>query len=144
MQLTSELFAQLLRTGNSGPEAALANDRRRTPRTPLELDAMLMPFSDRFAAENIEVPVRDISRGGFSFIHDGHLPLGEQFALLLPETSGRPLAVLCTIAWWQPLESGLNAIGATFSRVLREGLSGLPILLENEPPDPINDARAAS
>lgn len=96
-----------------------------------------MPFSDRFALETIVAPIRDISRGGFGFLHERQIPLGEQFALVLPEKSGPPLVILCTVAHWQPLAGDLFAIGARFCRVLRAGQTDLPLILE----DPVSGER---
>lgn len=100
----------------------------------MTVQAALMPFSDRFALETIVAPVRNVSRGGFGFLHERQIPLGEQFALVLPEASGRPLVILCTVAYWQPLADDLFSIGARFCRVLRAGTVNLPLILE----DPIS------
>lgn len=140
MLLTSELFSQLVSLADSQPSQPAQKDRRRSPRSPAKLEATLMPFSDRFGGENLEVPLRDLSRGGFGFFHDRPVPLGEQFALLLPETSGRPLVLLCVVAYWQPLGDGRFSIGARFCRILREQPHQLPLLLE----DPDSGERAAS
>jgi len=129
--MTAELFQQIVGELSSSAPETLAEDRRRSARAAMELSATLMPFSEQIAKENLQVPIRDLSRGGFAFLHDRRLPLGEQFALLLHESSGRPLAILCTIAWWQPLEDGFYAIGAKFSQVLRKNNAGLPLLLED-------------
>ena len=141
MQLTAEDFRSAV-SANGSP--ASPEDKRRAPRIPSELWATLMPFSDRFSTENIEVPLRDLSRGGFGFLHDRRLPLGEQFALLLPESDGHPVVILCTIAYWQPLEDGFFAIGARFCRVLRRQNSGLPLILEDPESGEITDTRVAS
>ena len=137
MLLTSELFSQLLTPADPQPTQ---NDRRRSPRSPAMLEATLMPFSDRFGSENVEVPLRDLSRGGFGFFYERPVPLGEQFALLLPESSGRPLVLLCVVAFWQALGDGRFSIGARFCRVLREQQHQLPLLLE----DPDSGECAAS
>ncbi|HSU68054.1 MAG TPA: PilZ domain-containing protein, partial [Tepidisphaeraceae bacterium] len=81
--------------------------------------------------ETIVAPIRDISQGGFKFLHDHPVPLGEQFALVLPEEGGHTIAILCTVAYWQPLAEGLFAIGARFCQVLREGQAGLPLIFED-------------
>ena len=141
MQLTAEDF----RSTVSAPEPVAApDDKRRAPRTSLDVCATLMPFSQRFATENIDVPVRDLSRGGFGFLHDRRLPLGEQFALLLPESEGHPIVILCTVAYWQPLQEGFFAIGARFCRVLRQRNAGLPLILEDPDSGEITDTRIAS
>lgn len=134
MHLTAELFGQLIGEMASLTANSEGEDRRRSPRATLELSATLMPFSEQIATQNLEVPIRDLSRGGFAFLHERRLPLGEQLALLLPEASGGPLAILCTVAWWQPLADGFYAIGAKFSQILREH-PNLPLLLE-EPDEP--------
>jgi len=141
MQLTADDFRSTVCVPD-GPSQT--GDKRRAPRKPLDLWATLMPFSDRFAAENIEVPLRDLSRGGFGFLHDRRLPLGEQFALLLPETGGAPIVILCTVAYWQPLEDGFFAIGARFCRVLRQQYAGLPLILEDPDSGEVTDTRIAS
>ena len=46
--------------------------------------------------------------------------LDEQFVLLLPSEEGE-VAVLCGVAYWQPLGENLFAVGAKFHRVLRQG-----------------------
>ena len=105
-------------------------EQRRTPRTRIDVLATLLPFSDRFASHGFTVPVRDLSRGGFRFLHERPVPLGEHFGLLLPAASGRPIVVLCTIAYWQPLDRGLYAVGARFCRILRATETGLQLMLE--------------
>ena len=133
MELTAELFREIVETPKTESETGqrVGREHRKTPRTRTTRQAALMPFSDRFALETIVAPVRDISRGGFGFLHDHQLPLGEQFALVLPETSGRPIVILCTVAHYQPLAEDLYAIGARFCRVLREGEMGLPLIFED-------------
>jgi hypothetical protein len=143
MQITAESFQQMVGELTSLAPGPSAEDRRRSRRTALDLSATLMPFSEQIAKENLEVPIRDLSRGGFAFLHDRRLPLGEQFALLLHESSGKPLAILCTIAWWQPLDDGFYAIGAKFCRLLRKNNANLPLLLEDVT-EPNQSARAVS
>lgn len=135
-----DLTAQTLRRICSQPAEPARGERReqrRTPRTRTSLRAALMPFSDNLALEPIVAPIRDISCGGFGFLHERQVPLGEQFALVLPEESGAPLVILCTVAYYQPLANDLFAIGARFSRVLRAGQTDLPLDFE----DPVSGQR---
>lgn len=131
----TEFTAQTLRQALDFPELqpgdVIEPDQRRSPRTPLDLRATLLPFSEQFSSEPLVVPLRDLSPGGFRFLHDRQLPLGQQFALLLPEASSRPIVILCTVAYWQPLAKDLFAIGAKFCQVLRQGELGLPLVLED-------------
>jgi hypothetical protein len=134
--LSADGFRQII-NGSTAPIGADRGEQRRTARTRTSVQAALMPFSDRFALETIIAPIRDISRGGFGFLHERPIPLGEQFALVLSEASGRPLVILCTVAYWQPLAGDLFAIGARFCRVLRAGQNDLPLLFE----DPVSGQR---
>lgn len=139
-ELTADVFRRIIESPQAPAAERAGRELRRTPRTRLAMRAALLPFSDRFALETIVAPIRNLSRGGFGFLHDRQVPLGEQFALVLPETSGRPIVVLCTVAYWQPLAEKLYSIGARFCRVLREGEAGLPLILE----DPVSGARVDS
>jgi hypothetical protein len=136
-ELTAETFRRTVEVPPVAQNTAGPHEQRRTPRTRASLQAALMPFSDRFALETIVAPIRDISRGGFGFLHERPVPLGEQFALVLPEQAGTPLVILCTVAYWQPLARDLFAIGARFCRVLRAGQTDLPLIFE----DPVSGER---
>lgn len=138
--LTADAFRRIVETRAASAAEGGKREQRRAPRTRTSVRAALMPFSDRFALQTIVAPVRDISRGGFGFLHERPIPLGEQFALVLPESSGRPLVVLCTVAYWQPLAEDLFAIGARFCRVLRASQTDLPLNFE----DPVSGERIES
>ena len=147
MELTAEILRRIVDSPADSAAADLRAEReqRRTPRTRLNLQVTLMPFSEHFASDNVVAPLRDLSRGGFGFLSDRSVPLGEQFAMLLPEvSSGRPIVVLCTVTYWQPLDDNLYSIGARFCRVLRQGEVGLPLILEDATSGEISAARLAS
>jgi hypothetical protein len=134
MELTAELLRRVIETpSNPEPSASWTErEQRRTPRTRLTMHAALMPFSERFSLQTVVAPIRDLSRGGFGFLHDREIPLGEQFAMIVPEdASGRPIVLLCTVAYYQPLAKGLVAIGARFCKVLRQGTADLPLDFED-------------
>lgn len=139
MNLSTELFEQIaaslshnMRGGASseaarpGADGAIAiaahNEQRRDPRVPAESDriARLIPLTDAIAPEPIDVILRDVAPGGARFLHAGRIPLDEQFVLLLPSTEG-PVSILCGVAYWQPVAENLFAIGARFTRVIRQG-----------------------
>ena len=144
-ELTADLFRQIIESSQPPGGERSGSDMRRTPRTPLDVRATLLPFSERFASDTtLSAPVRDLSRGGFGFLHDQPLPLGEQFALLLPEQSGKPIVILCTITYWRPLAKALYAIGARFSRVLRDEHAGLPLVVQDAVSGELQELRKAS
>jgi hypothetical protein len=140
-ELTAEVLRRTLESPKAGASQRGGREQRRAPRTRLAMRAALLPFSERLALETIDAPVQDLSRGGFGFLHDRQVPLGEQFALVLPEASGRPIVILCMVSYWQPLAENLYKIGARFCRVLREGEAGLPLLLEDPVSGEITEAR---
>lgn len=145
MQLTASLLRQLMDLPAETSQAESTADKRRSPRVKMDLHAVLLPFSERISDQNLEVSIRDISRGGISFLHSCRLPLGEQFGLVLPdEGDAQPVVILCTIAYWQPLTSGEFTIGARFCRVLRSNGAGLSLLLEDAVSGAITDSRVAS
>ena len=144
MQLTASLFRELVDMPSESPSGLQGPDKRRSPRLRTDVQATLLPFSERVSPQNLRVTIRDISRGGLSFVNEVRMPLGEQFGLVLPDGEAQPIVILCTIAYWQPLTSGEFAIGARFCKVLRSHVGDLPLLLEDAESGAITDARRAS
>jgi hypothetical protein len=130
MELSGELFEQIVTSLAAGAATTLPNvattaatqEQRRGPR--LSPDGVarvrLIPLTDSIAPGPIDVRVQDVSPGGVRFIHPTRVSLDERFVLLLPSEEGE-IAVLCGVAYWQPLAKDLFAIGAKFTRVLRQG-----------------------
>jgi hypothetical protein len=129
MQLDGALFEQLaaaMEAGVAAPAegtAAASKDepRRREPRVSVSARARatVIPLSDTLAAAPFEVSVQDLSAGGIGFLHTDRIRLDEQFVVLLPG-GGDSVAVLCQVAYYQPLPNRLYAVGAEFVRVLRQ------------------------
>ena len=94
----------------------LAESRRREARVGVAARVTLIPVTDSLAPTPFEVPLRDLSAGGIGFLHTHRIGLDEQFVVLLPDG----LAVLCRVAYYQPLAERLFAVGAKFVRVLRQ------------------------
>jgi hypothetical protein len=49
------------------------------------------------------------------------MPTGGQFVLELPQTSGEPVRILCSVVHSKPTGEGPFSIGAEFTCVIREG-----------------------
>jgi hypothetical protein len=96
-------------------------EHRRGPRVAGRGRVMVIPFDDALGLMPFQVTVRDLAPGGLGFLHRRKIDLDTQFVVLLPAAESGPLAVLCTVAYWQPLAADRFAIGAKFVRVLREG-----------------------
>jgi hypothetical protein len=133
MNLSTELFQQVMTSLAAGdatnlPSITLKSDdpgseQRRGPRFAADGGSRvrLIPLTDSFAPGPLDVNVRDISPGGVRFEHAGRIHLDEQFVLLLPTPDDGDLAILCGVAYWQPIASDSVAVGAKFNRILRQG-----------------------
>ncbi|MDB5354753.1 MAG: hypothetical protein JWN24_1206 [Phycisphaerales bacterium] len=126
MDLSADQLAQIVFSLGAAPSSEVGADQRRRPRAELDARVDLIPLSDQSNPAAISVKVRDLSPSGIGFLHDRQMALDEQFALLLPRDGDTPAVVLCTVAFWQPLARDLFAIGARFTRILRDG--GIPAL----------------
>ena len=158
MQLPRTWFEQAVTTlesaGTSAPQPSSgppALQRRREPRVGVCANVTLVPLTEGegngsgLSAGPIDVPLRDLSPGGFRFLHAEAIPLDTQFVALLPHAD-ESLALLCRVAYYQPLGERLFAVGAKFVRVLRRpagaGNDDAAIPLPSVPPAPRR--RAAS
>jgi hypothetical protein len=143
MNLPPDLFEQIV-GGLSGPPAEpVASDAPTAPAAPpappadaaeagraeqrsgrrvgVRARVMVLPLTEQLAALPFAVAVRDLSPGGFGFLHRRKIDLDEQFVVMLPAGPGASVAVLCSVAYWQPVAEGVYAVGARFQRVLRRG-----------------------
>jgi hypothetical protein len=148
MQLSGALFEQITSSLSGEPSArADGSDgaqRRREPRVGVRAQVTVIPLTDSFAAAPFEVPVRDLSAGGIGFIHTSKIGLDEQFVVLLPE-GRQSVAVLCQVAYYQPLADGVYGVGARFLRVLRQpAAADADAVLPLPTPEPAVIRRAAS
>lgn len=143
MDLSAEQFAQIVTSLDTEPQAQTGENQRRRPRAELDTQASLIPLSDHSAPGAVSVKVRDLSPSGIGFLHDRRMGLDEQFALLLPRDGDTPAVVLCTVAFWQPLARNLFAIGARFTRILRDGgIPALPIEIHEPAAAALTEGRA--
>jgi hypothetical protein len=126
--LSDELFEQIVTTLAAGAETDLPSiapprdEQRKARRATLErgTTVRLIPLTDSMAPGAVDVTLRDLAPGGAGFLYPVRVGLDEQFVLLLPSEDGE-VAVLCGVAYWQPLGPDCFAIGAKFNRVLRQG-----------------------
>ena len=125
-----------------------AGGQRRSVRVPVTTRLTMVPFAtgaeglagfefpvDRTGslriplADPVSVPVRDLSRGGVRFMTPRRLALDTPFVLLLPPNglkmggtgggTASPIAIECTVTYWQPIQRDLFAIGGQFIRELK-------------------------
>jgi hypothetical protein len=144
MMLSENLFDGVLTAlGAEWSAVPPSGGGRREPRVSAGGRVIIVPCPEGVDAGQkppLSVPMRDLSRGGVRFLMPRRLPLDTQFVLLLPKspeappvkgpspagvtkktTPVAPLAVECTVIYWQPLARELFAIGGQFTRVLSSG-----------------------
>jgi hypothetical protein len=131
MNLSTELFEQVVASLSPAAEVgspataagpSVQGEQRRDPRVTAGGGSRvrLIPLTDSLAPAPMDVTLRDVAPGGARFLHNSRIPLDEQFVLMLPAADG-PVAVLCGVAYWQPVADNVFAIGAKFHRVIRQG-----------------------
>jgi hypothetical protein len=128
MNLSDELFEQIVASLAAGgvttlPDITLeSDDKRRGKRFSADpgTTVRLIPLTDALSPGPVDVALRDVAPGGARFLFPARVGLDEQFVLVLPSEEGQ-VAILCGVAYWQPVGPDVFAIGAKFNRVLRQG-----------------------
>jgi hypothetical protein len=126
MQLPCAWFEQIVEaldgTAPDGAGAAAPDRRRREPRVGVRAPVTLIPLTNDagLGAAPVAVHVRDLSAGGIGFLHSTKISLDAQFVALLPHGAGDSVAVLCEVAYYQPMGEKVFSVGARFVRVLRQ------------------------
>jgi hypothetical protein len=123
MNLSAKQFAEILSgLGNDVRDPSFAgSDKRRAHRVHLNNRVTIIPDVKGEDAQAIGVELSDFSPRGIRFLHLRTLPVGGQFVLELPQTSGEPVRMLCSVVHARPTPQGPFAIGAEFTCVLRPG-----------------------
>ena len=140
MELPRIWFERIVETLDAAPAGAAdgaqqpppGEQRRRGPRVGVRASVTLIPLTDRQSLGPLPITatLRDLSGGGIGFFHPTRLNLDEQFVALLPHGEDS-IAVLCQVAYYQPLGERAYAVGARFVRVLRQpaGDAADPVVL---------------
>ena len=116
MNVSLDLFHEIVTTLQ--PQGgALTGENRREPRVRLGGAIKLIPAPDALT-EPVEVQLRDLSASGIGFLYPEKMQLDGQVVALLPTRSGVPVAILCTIAYYEPLGENLFGIGAKFTAIV--------------------------
>ncbi len=112
MNIPLDLFREMIATFE--PQgASLPGENRSAARVKVDGRILILPTPHSEAAP-IEVALSDLSLVGLRFLHTEKLKLGEQIVAMLPRRDGQSVAMLCTIAYYEPLDEQLFAVGAKF------------------------------
>ena len=103
MQLSAELYSQIIKDLTSDGLGEFGRQQRREPRVGVRAKAHILPSLS--ATTPIPVRVRDLSVGGVGLLMPRELATDRLF-LLLP----------CTVAHCQAIGDDLYAVGARFAR----------------------------
>ena|SRR5437762_121579 len=115
MQLSAELYSQIIKDLTSDGLGEFGRQQRREPRVGVRAKAHILPSLS--ATTPIPVRVRDLSVGGVGLLMPRELATDRLFLLLLPKVGGHPpLRLACTVAHCQAIGDDLYAVGARFAR----------------------------
>jgi hypothetical protein len=115
MQLSAELYSQIIKDLVSDGLGEFGRQQRREPRVGVRAKAYILPSLS--ATTPIPVRVRDVSVGGMGLLLPRDLGPDRLFLLLLPKSGGHPpLRLACTVAHCSAIAEDLFAVGARFAR----------------------------
>jgi len=115
MQLSAELYSQIIKDLVSDGLGEFGRQQRREPRVGVRAKAYILPSLS--AAAPIPVRVRDVSVGGMGLLLPRDIGPDRLFLLLLPKAGGHPpLRLACTVAHCSAIAEDLFAVGARFAR----------------------------
>ena len=117
MQLADDQFQALAQAVAVVETQPVLDHDRREPRVRTNGGLTVYPWGR--PDERRHVQVRDLSRGGMGVLHTCRAGLDDLFVAELAQGEGRDIiAMLCTVAYWEPLKEDLYAIGMQFQRPL--------------------------
>ena len=118
MQLSAELYRQIVKSLRSDPRSSRNLEKRIAPRVGLRSKltiARKIPGSS--AAPQLAVWVRDLSTSGIGIVSAEPLPMKSEFVALLPGALGESMSIVYTVVHCKEQAKNLFAIGATFTRI---------------------------
>ena len=115
MQLSAELYSQIIRDLISDGLGEYGRQQRREPRVGVRARAHILPSLS--ATTPVPVRVRDLSVGGMGLLLPEELGPDKMFLILLPKGGGSaPMRLASTVAHSQSIGDDLYAVGARFAR----------------------------
>lgn len=89
-------------------------DKRRAPRVGVSATVKIIPLENDKPQPALTVRVRDVAKGGVSFLHSRQMKEGIQFALQLSDGDEDPIYILCEVRHARLVADRLWAIGGAF------------------------------
>lgn len=120
MNLPARLLEEIIwATAAAAQPHARDRERREAPRLALTAPIFVRPIREDPADPPVEAHLRDISTIGIGLVGPLAIDIGERIVVTLPRRGGNTVALECIVSRCQPAETGLFAIGATFSRPIQ-------------------------
>ena len=116
MQLTADLYREILRSLRSDNRSNRNLEKRSAPRVGLRSKLTIVPATGAGASATC---VRDISANGIGIVHPSPLPIGSQFTAMFAGRGNDTLTVIYTVANCKEISKSLYSIGASVSRIDR-------------------------
>jgi hypothetical protein len=115
MQLSAELYSQIIKDLTSDGLGEFGRQQRRDPRVGIRARAYILPSLS--ASTPVAARVRDLSVGGMGLLLPQEIGPDRLFLVLLPKAGGNaPVRLACTVAHCQAIADDLFAVGARFAR----------------------------
>jgi hypothetical protein len=118
MKLSADQFEQILGSLRSFKASGDNNDKRRSPRVGLRMNATLIACNTGHAAQPHTVRVRDVSAEGIGLTHVEALAAGSYFIVAFRRSAGEVLSVLYRVAHCHRMSDRAFAVGGMLERVL--------------------------
>ena len=129
MQLSSQLFTEIVGVSDDAGLLAPQDERRASPRANLGCRARIYPLLEASANNGQPVLVRDISVHGIGMLAGETMTSGDEFVIHLPTINSsfgsEPVQIQCSVRRCQPGGTGKTQffVGATFELVLNRPLT---------------------
>lgn len=116
MQLTADLYREILRSLRSDTRSNRNLEKRSAPRVGLRSKLTIVSGT---GGGPVVACVRDLSANGIGLIHNEALPVGSQFTAMFAGRANDTLTVVYTVANCKEISKSLYSIGASVSRIDR-------------------------
>lgn len=122
MQLTADLYREILRSLRSDSRSSRNLEKRSSPRVGLRSRVTILPAG---GGAPVVIGVRDLSANGIGLVHTQAMPIGARFTAMFAGRVHDSLAVVYCVANCKELSKSQYSIGASVVRVDRGAASAV-------------------
>jgi hypothetical protein len=116
MNFSADRFAEVMSHLSPQMRSHGGKEKRRAQRLRQRADLTIIPYTDAGPGKPATVELRDFSTRGVRLIRKEMMVCGDEFIVMLPRKTGRPVPMLCTVAHVEKNNdtAGGYSIGAEF------------------------------